>query len=84
MPFTERYLGGFVRIETTTKEEQERAAEFRDQIPYEHPFFFVAGPPAETMKRERVRTLFLFGLPVHQARIVDSGPLPSTNPQPKL
>lgn len=84
MPFTERYLGGIVRVETTTREEQEQAAQLREQIPYEDPFFFVAGPPAETITGLRVRTLFLFGLPVHQARIVDSKPSSTADLQPKL
>lgn len=76
MPFTERYLRGIIRVETTTKEEQERAALLREQIPYENPFFFVAGSPAEMIKRQRTRTLFLFGLPVHKVHITDSNLFP--------
>lgn len=86
MPFIERYLSGAVRVETTTREEQEQTVQMIEEsvlAEYDHPFIFYVGPSVEEIRQSRTRTVFLFGLPVHRAFIVDSNSSSTPSLRPK-
>lgn len=75
MPYIERYLGGIVRVETTTKDEQEQAAirtaDFIDALAKKGPIFGIMGMLPDAIRRERVREVFVFGRLIHRATVMD-------------
>ena len=76
MPFIERYLGEIIRIETTTREEQfecaSRTAQMLKELIKEQPVFGMAIYLPDAIARERVRTVFVFGKPIHRVTILDT------------
>lgn len=76
MPYIERYLGGIIRIETSTREEQAgaatRIAELVDKLTEKQPVWGIMQQIPDATRRERVRQVFVFGRLFHQATIMDS------------
>ncbi len=76
MPFKESYLGGVIRVETTLREEQEdKALNFANDLIkriMENPINGLMIHMPDSIRHERVRTIFLFNRPVHWRSIVDS------------
>lgn len=78
MPYVEKYLGGIIRVETSTREEQEVAAQVEEQAVQQllkmHPFFGIMSGMPDALRRERTRKVFILGRGVHVAHVVDSIP----------